>query len=62
MENLLVKLMLVAALTQLGISVSGFLNPESKSTQKTFERTSKDILRINWKPISLFPKEANYFK
>jgi hypothetical protein len=62
MENLLVKLMLVAALAQLGISVSDFLNPESKSTQTTFEKRSKDILRINWKPITVFSKEAQRFR
>jgi hypothetical protein len=62
MDNLLVKLMLIAALSQLGISVSDIINPEPRSIQKNFERDSKDILRINWKAISIFPEEARRFR
>jgi hypothetical protein len=59
MNNLLVKLMLIAALAQLGISASDFLSPWPKSFQKSLERKSKEVLQINWKPDSIFLEEAN---
>jgi cyanate permease len=62
MENLLVKLMLTAAIAQLGISVSDVLNPEPKSIKRRFERRSKDILQINWQPISVFPEDSRRFR
>jgi hypothetical protein len=62
MEDLLIKLMLIAALAQLGISASDFINPEPRSIQMNFERDSKGILRIHWKAISIFPKEARRFR
>jgi hypothetical protein len=58
MDNLLIKLMLIAALAQLGISASDFLSPSPKSFQKSFERNSKEVLQINWKPVSIFLEEA----
>jgi hypothetical protein len=61
MESLLVKLMLFTALTQLGISLSRFENCHSRSCIQEVEKRSRDILRIEWKPISLFPEEARRF-
>ncbi len=61
MENLLVKLMITAALLQLGISVSKFENCHSRACVQEIERRSRDVLKIDWKPISLFPREAKRF-
>jgi hypothetical protein len=62
MENLIVKLMLLATLAQLGVSVSHSLQPHPLSAQRTLEQRSKDILRISWRPISAFPEEAKRFR
>jgi hypothetical protein len=51
MYQLLVRLMLLSALLQLGISVSDF----SKCR-------SRHCLKIDWRPISVFPEEAKRFR
>jgi|GEM_PF-5066621 len=53
MYNLLVKAMFIAALAQLGISLSDFRNCYSQSCAQTFEKRSRDVLHIDWKPISV---------
>ncbi len=53
MYNLLVKLMLIAALVQLGISVT--------QVHKV-ERAAREIVKIHWKPISVFHDEAKRFR
>ncbi len=62
MYNLLIKLMLVSALLQLGWSVSTFPNCHSRQCLQKVEKQSRDILRIQWRPISVFPEEAKRFK
>ena len=62
MENLLVKLMLIAALTQSGISLSDFRNCHSRSCIQTLEKRSRDVLKVDWKPISVWPEEAKRFR
>ena len=53
MYNLLVKLMVVTALLQLGVSVANSLE---------VEKASRKVLQIDWKPISIFPEEAKRFR
>lgn len=53
MYKLLIKLMIIAALTELGIS---FTNPGQ------IQKASHEVLRVNWKPISVFPEEAKRFR
>ena len=62
MEDLLVKLMLIAALMQLGMSLTQFEHCHSRACLQHVEKRSRDILRINWKPISVFPEEAKRFR
>ncbi len=62
MYNLLIKLMLLTALFQLGISLSDFKKCRSRQCFAQFEKRSREVLRINWKPISVFPEEAKRFK
>lgn len=62
MENLLVKLMVAAALLQLGISASQISNCHSRACAQRFEKASRDILKIDWKPISVFPEEGDRFR
>ena len=62
MYNLLVKLMVLSALFQLGISTKDYLSCSSKNCSKRLEKASRDVLKINWKPISIFPEEAKRFR
>ena len=62
MENLLVKLMVLAALTQLGITYSQFEHCHSRGCMQMIERRSRDVLNVDWKPMSVFPEEAKRFK
>lgn len=49
MYALLVRLMLLAALLELGIGMDGLTK-------------LRDVLKVDWKPISVFPEEAKRFK
>jgi hypothetical protein len=62
MEKLLITLMLVAALVKFGISVSDFRNCHSQQCIQMVEKRSRDVLRVDWRPISVFPEEARRFK
>ncbi len=62
MYDLLVRLMLVAALAQFGISAKEFFECRQRSCLARVEANSRQILRIDWKPISLFPGEAKRFQ
>jgi len=62
MYDLLVKLFLLAALAQIGMSVADFSNCRSGECLARIEKASRDITRIDWKPISVFPEEAKRFR
>ncbi len=62
MYNLLVKLMVLAALAQFGMSLLDVERCHSKQCLRTLEQRSRDILNIEWKPISVFPEEAKRFR
>lgn len=62
MNNLLLKLMLTAALLQLGFTLDEVSSCKTKKCQKSVEKASREVLNIDWKPISIFPKEANRFR
>lgn len=62
MYKLLIKLMLVAAFAQLGMSVADFKNCHSRQCVQQLEKKSRDILKIDWKPISVWPQEAKRFR
>ena len=55
--NYFVRLILLAAMIQ-GID---FL-ATSKLEPKSLEENRNKILKINWKPISIFPEEAERFQ
>lgn len=61
MYNVLIKLIVIATLLEIGISLSRFEkcpSPDCKSIRFLTER----ILRIDWKPISAFPEETKLFQ
>jgi hypothetical protein len=62
MYSLLIKLMVIAALIQLGISLSEFENCHSRQCLRKIEKASRDILGVDWRPITIFPEEANRFR
>ena len=62
MYDLLIRLMVIAALAQLGISASQLSGCHSRACVQQLEARSRDVLRVDWKPISVFPEEARRFR
>ena len=62
MYHLLVRLMLLAALAEIGMSLFEFENCHSRECLQQLEKRSRAILKIDWKPISIFPEEAKRFQ
>ena len=62
MSDLLVKLMVIAALAQFGMSLSHVEQCHSKGCMQMLEKHSRDVLTIDWRPISVFPNETRRFK
>ena len=62
MYKLMVSAMLLAALSELGISMKDFENCHSRQCVKMFQRKAIDVLRIDWRPLSMFPEEARKLK
>lgn len=62
MYNLLIKLMVAAALAQFGMSLLDFSNCHSRQCLQKIEKHSRDVLSVDWKPISVFPEEAKRFR
>lgn len=62
MYNLLLRLMLIAALLQFGISLSEIEFCWSRQCAQRIEKHSRDIMKIDWKPIVVFPEEAKRFR
>lgn len=62
MNELLLKLFIAAALLDFGHAL---LNPKTQSSRSGLERidqATREILKIDWEPISVFPGEAKRFK
>jgi hypothetical protein len=62
MEKLLVKLMVIAALAQLGLNVGSLAHCHSGQCAQAIEKRSRNIMKINGKPLSMFPEEAKRFR
>lgn len=61
MYKCLVAAMLIAALSELGIIMKDFEGCHSRQCVKMFQRKAIDVLKIDWRPISIFPEEARRF-
>ncbi|MGE0633397.1 MAG: hypothetical protein AB7O96_13380 [Pseudobdellovibrionaceae bacterium] len=61
MYNVLIKLIVMASLLELGISFSKIGDCSSLSCWSELQQASQKVLRIEWRPISVFPKEAAPF-
>lgn len=62
MYNLLFKLILVAACVKLGFSMMDFQDCHSKECLQKIDKAIPNVLKIDWKPISVFPEEGKRFK
>lgn len=62
MYSLLVGLMLIVAVTELGLNLAEVSDCRSRACLVRIERRARDALKINWKPISVFPNEARRFR
>ena len=62
MYDLLIKLITVAALAQFGISLSHFESCHSRACMQTLEKHSREVLNVDWKPMTVFPEEAKRFR
>lgn len=62
MYDLLVKLMFLAAVGQLGLSFFDLEQCQTRKCTQNIEKKARDVLAVDWKPISLFPEEARRFR
>jgi hypothetical protein len=62
MLDLLIRLMVLAALAHLGVSIANVAECDSAACFVRVEKASRDLLRVNWKPISVFPEEGGRFR
>ncbi len=62
MYDLLVKLMLIAGLAEFGITLAHVESCHSRRCVQEIERHSRDILNVDWKPISVFPEVGKRFR
>jgi hypothetical protein len=62
MYNLLVKLIILSALVQLGVTVADIEICNSKKCRAKIDAATRDILKIEWRPISVFPEEGRRFR
>jgi hypothetical protein len=62
MYSVLVKLIVLAALIELGMSFKDIDECSSLTCLDRIQKASQQVLRIDWKPISVFPNEAERFR
>lgn len=62
MYRILIFLMVVAALEQFGMTIRDLSKCRSRMCTKQIEKHSRDVLRIDWKPVSVWPEEAERFR
>lgn len=61
METLIVRLIVLAAISELGLTMVIGTPFMSWKCIANIERASRNILRIDWRPISVFPEQAKRF-
>lgn len=62
MYNILIKLIIAAALIDLGIGFSQLEDRSLRQCWTQIQKSSRKVVRIDWKPISVFPEEAKRFR
>ncbi len=62
MYLLLVRLMILAALVEFGLSVADVQRCHSRVCMAGIEKASRRVLNVQWRAISVFPGEAKRFR
>ncbi len=62
MYNIIIKLIISAALIDLGISFSQLEECSSRQCWTQIQKASRKAAHIDWKPIAVFPEEAKRFR
>ena len=62
MYDLLIKLMLIAGLAQFGMTLANVEQCHSRQCLQNIELRSRDVLKIDWKPMTVFTEEAKRFR
>lgn len=61
MYNVFIKLLVGAAILQLGLSIGKFGECTSRECLDHVESSARQVIKIRWRPISVFPEEAKRF-
>ena len=61
MYNSLLKFMLAATLWQLGLKLTDINNCRDRQCVQKMDQARAKVLKINWKPISVFPNDFNKY-
>lgn len=62
MYNVSIKLLVGAAILQLGLSIGKYSECTSRECLTRVEASARQVIKINWRPISVFPEEARRFR
>lgn len=62
MEKLIGKMLLAYALYTLGMSLNDVWDCRSRQCLSKIETAKRKVLKIDWKPILIFPEEAKRFR
>ena len=62
MYHVLIKLIVGASILQLGLNLTDSTECSSRECIARIERASRKVLKVDWKPISVFPNEARRFR
>lgn len=62
MYEILIKLIVGVSLIQLGINAADINKCPSRQCLAQIQSASHKVLKIDWKPISVFPEEARRFR
>jgi hypothetical protein len=62
MVDALVRLMVLAALVELGLPKGILQDCREGRCLRQFERATRTVAQVDWKPISMFPKIERRFR
>lgn len=62
MYSLIIRLLVITAFLEIGLSVTDFTDCKSRACASKLDTAKATVLKINWKPISMFPEEARKFR
>ncbi|MBK9322427.1 MAG: hypothetical protein IPM97_05645 [Bdellovibrionaceae bacterium] len=62
MYQILVRVIVLAALVELGMTAEGFKNCRSRQCLERVQKAAVRYSKVDWKVISVFPGEAERFR